>query len=114
MSASVFKYYSTGTAAVAYGDCVVPMGQAYRVVSVTCAFNAAPTTAGAFTVTLDDYQGPVYDVLIYSVDPSAGAITDILWQPEEELMLIGGDALAVAYANPDARNYGITITVKAV
>ena len=45
---------------------------------------------------------------------SAGATTDILWQPDEELMLVGGDAIDVAFVNSDARTWGLLYTVKRV
>jgi hypothetical protein len=110
---SVYKINHTGTAIMDFTG-VVPVGQHYRLVSVSCNFNAAPTTSQNFTVTLDANAGAIYDVLLYSLDPSAGAISDIFWQPEEEIILEGGDAIDVYYLNTDARNYGAQITFKAV
>jgi len=110
---SVFKINHTGTAGLAFTG-VVPAGQHYRLVSVSCNFNAAPTTSETFTVTLDANAGAIYDLLLYSLDPSAASTTDILWQPDEEIILEGGDAIDVAFDNTDARNYGAQITFKAV
>lgn len=110
---SVFKVNHTGTALMAFSG-TVPTGQHYRLVSVSCNFNAAPVTSQNFTITLDANAGAIYDLLLYSVDPSAGATTDILWQPDEEIILEGGDAIDVAFVNTDARNYGAQITFKAV
>jgi len=110
---SVFKINHTGTALMDFTG-VVPAGQHYRLVSVTCNFNAAPTTSENFTVTLDANAGAIYDLLLYSLDPSAGATSDILWQPDEEILLEGGDAIDVQFDNTDARNYGAQITFKAV
>lgn len=110
---SVFKVNHTGTAIMDFTG-VVPAGQHYRLVSVSCNFNAAPTTAENFTVTLDSNAGAIYDLLLYSLDPSAGATSDILWQPDEEIILEGGDAIDVQFDNTDARNYGAQITFKAV
>ena len=113
MGANVFKINATGTALMAFSG-TVPVGQHYRLVSVSCNFNAAPTTSENFTITLDAFAGAVYDLLLYSLDPSAGSTTDILYQPDEEIILEGGDQIDVAFANTDARQYGAQITFKAV
>ena len=110
---SVFKINHTGTALLAFTG-VVPAGQHYRLVSVSCNFNAAPTTSENFTVTLDANAGAIYDLLLYSLDPSAASTTDILWQPDEEIILEGGDEIDVQFDNTDAVNYGAQITFKAV
>lgn len=113
MSASVYKVNHTGTALMQFSG-TVPAGRHYRLVSVSCNFNAAPTSSENFTVTLDANAGAAYDLLLYSLDPAAGATTDILWQPDEEVILEGGDAIDVQYDNTDARLYGAQITFKAV
>ena len=113
MSANVFKINATGTAAINLSGSV-PVGNHYQLVSVTCNFNAAPTTSEDFTITLDANAGAIYALLLYSLDPSAAATSDILWQPDEEIILEGGDQVDVAFANTDARNYGVQITFKAV
>jgi len=110
---SVYKVNDTGTAMLAFTG-VVPVGQHYRLVSVSCNFAAAPTTSENFTVTLDSNAGAIYDLLLYSLDPSAASTTDILWQPDEEIILEGGDAIDVAFDNSDTINYGAQITFKAV
>jgi hypothetical protein len=113
MSASVFKMKASGNGAIT-SSMTVPAGEAYRLISVSCVFNLAPTSSENYTITLDDALGSAYDVLLYTVDPSVGATTDILWQPDEELMLVGGDAIDVAFDNSDARTYGLVYTVKKV
>ena len=113
MGSNVFKINSTGTALMAFSG-TVPIGQHYRLVSVTCRFNAAPVTSENFTVTLDAQAGAAYDTLLYSLDPSAGATAHIIYHPPEEQILEGGDQIDVAFANTDARLYGAQITFKAV
>ena len=113
MSASVFKVNGTGAAAIAT-SLTVPVGDTYRLLSVSCKFNVAPTTAEEFTITLDAKAGSTYDVLLYTVDPSVTAVTDIYWQPDDAIYLEGGDAIDVAYANSDLRTYGIQITAEGV
>jgi hypothetical protein len=93
---------------------VVPSDSVYRLISVSVNFDIAPTTSENFTITLDDAYGNDYDLLLYTLDVSAGATTDILWQPDEELMLVSGDAIDVAYVGSDARTYGLVFTVKRV
>ncbi len=110
---SVFKISDTGTALMQFSG-TVPAGATYRLVSVSCNFNAAPTTAEDFTITLDANAGAAFDLLLYTLDPAAGATSDIMWYPDEETILEGGDAIDVAYDNTDARLYGAQITFKAV
>ena len=110
---SSFKINDTGTAALSFAG-TVPAGWTYRLVSVSCNFNAAPTTSENFTIELDANAGPIYDLLLYTLDPSAAATSDILWQPDEEIILEGGDSIDVMFANTDARNYGAQMTFKAV
>lgn len=110
---SVFKISSTGIGAISE-TAVTPVGRDYRLMSISCHFSAAPTTSENFTITLDANAGPAYDTLLYSLDPSAGATTDILWQPDEELLLSGNDAVDVAFANTDNVTWAVQITFKAV
>ena len=113
MSASVFKVAFSGNGAITR-SMTVPTDSVYRLISVSVNFDIAPTTSENLTITLDDANGNDYDLLLYTLDVSAGATTDILWQPDEELMLVGGDAIDVAYAGSDARTYGLVYTVKRV
>ncbi len=113
MSASVFKIAFAGNGPITR-TMTVPSESVYRLISVSVVFDIAPTTSENFTITLDDAFGNDYDLLLYTLDVSAGATTDILWQPDEELMLVGGDAIDVAYVGTDARTYGLVFTVKRV
>lgn len=113
MSASVYKINDTGTALMQFSG-TVPAGQHYRLVSVSCNFNAAPVSAENYTITLDANAGAAYDLLLYTLDPGTASVSDILWQPDEEIILEGGDAIDVQYDNTDARLYGVQITFKAV
>jgi len=114
MSASVFKVNGTNTSGAIATATTVPSGAAYQLLSVSLRFNTAPTTSQAFTITLDANAGAAYDVLLYTVDPSATSITTLVWTPEEPLFLEGGDAIDVAYTNTDGRTYGVQTTVREV
>jgi hypothetical protein len=113
MSASVYTVPFAGVGPITRSY-TVPTDHAIRLISVSCVFDIAPTTAENFTITWDNAHGNAYDLLLYTLDVSAGATTDILWQPDEELMLVPGDAIDVAYTGTDGRNYGLIYTVKRV
>jgi hypothetical protein len=110
MSASVYKINATGAAAIA-ASMTVPAGRAYRLISVSVKFSAAPTTSESLTITLDANAGAAYDALLYTINPSLLATTVICWFPDQPLYLEGGDAIDVAFTNTDTRTYGVQITV---
>lgn len=109
MSLSAYKVNATGAAAIA-ATLTVPVGQCYKLVSVSCKFSAAPTTSESFTITLDANAGAAYDVLLYTINPSLLSTTTIFWFPDQPLYLEGGDAIDVVFANTDTRTYGVQIT----
>ena len=113
MSASVFKVNGTGAAAIAT-SLTVPAGATYQLMSVSLKYNTAPTTSESLTVTLNANAGAAYDTVLYTVDPSVGAVTSLLWQPDEPLYLEGGDAVDVVYTNTDTKTYGVQITAAEV
>ena len=111
--ASVLKLNTTGAAAIA-ATMTVPASATYRLISVTMHADAAATTSENFTITLDANAGAAYDTLLYSLDLSAASTTDLVWYPDEMLLLEGGDAIDVAFANTDTDTYGVQITAMAV
>jgi len=113
MSASVFKFSTEGDGAIA-ATATVPIGESYRLASVSCRFSAAPTTSENFTITLNANAGATFDVLLYSLDPAAAATYSIMYYPDEEMFLEGGDAIDVAFANTDNRHWAVQITAKVV
>jgi len=91
----------------------IPAGEIYRVISVELHLNLASTTAlEYFTITRDSSGGANYDVVWYRLDPATALTTDLVWQPDGKLLLFGGDALDVAWANVQGRTWGLTITVE--
>lgn len=84
----------------------------FRLVAVTCRFNIAPTTSQNFVVTLDALDGAAYDTVLFSVDPSASAATDIVYIPDKELLFESGDEIVVTFTNTDARTYGLRIVTQ--
>ena len=90
----------------------VPAGTRWQLISVSCNFATAPTTAEDFTITLDSGAGAPYDLRLYTVDPGTTSTSDILWQPDQELYLENGDAILVEYDNTDGRLHGTQITFR--
>lgn len=100
----------TGSSAIAVSSAVVAVGTTQRLVFVTCHFSAAPAAAGSLTITLNANAGAAYDTLLYSA--SMIAVTDLVWQPDQDLYLVAGSAIDVAYANADGRTYGVQIVTE--
>ena len=113
MSTNLLKFNSTGTGLLQF-DVDVPRSSSYRLVSVTIHLNAAPTTSEDYTITLDPEAGAAYRTLLYTLDLSAAAVTDLVWQPDEEIILTGDDQIEIRYDNTDVRLYGVQVTMKAV
>ena len=109
MGLAVYKVNASSLGSIGLTS-TVPEGRRYRLVSVSCNFAVAPTTAEDFTVTLDANAGAPYDLRLYTLDPGTTSTSDILWQPDIELILEGGDAITIEYANTDARLHGTQIT----
>lgn len=111
MGASVYRINATGAGAVA-SVATVPVGMSYRLLSVAAHFSTAPTAAGSLTVTLDAADGSDYDTLLQTA--SMVGLTDYVWIPDQDVCIVGSDAVKVTYSNPDSRVYGVRITLKAV
>lgn len=111
MGASVYRFKTDGGGAIALSG-AVPAGSAYRLLHIMAHISAAPVTAGNLTVTLDAQGGADYDTLLKTA--SMVGVTDWVWEPDQDLILMAGDAVDVAYANPDLRTVGVQVTVKAV
>jgi len=111
--ASVYKVNVTGAAAIA-ASLTVPASATYQLISVTMHADAAATTSENLTITLNANAGAAYDTLLYSLDLSAASTVDLVWYPDEPLLLEGGDAVDVAFTNTDTDTYGVQITAMAV
>jgi len=113
MSGPVLRTAATGLGPIAE-TFAVPAGATYQVVSVSLNLNLAPTTAENFTVTLDAYDGVLYDVVLYALNLAAAATTDLVWQPNAPLYACSGDAVDVTWANTDGRTWGLLVTLMEV
>lgn len=105
------KTVATGVGAIATSAAISADA---RLAYVALHFSAAPTTSQNVTVTLNSVDGAAYDTVLDSVDPSAGAVIDFLYEPEGSLFLFSGDAIDVSFTNTDGRTYGLRIVTVAV
>lgn len=103
---------ATGTGAIAAS--FAPQ-RAFLLHGFTLRFSSNPLTAGTLTLTLDALDGTAYDTILYALDPSSVLARDIFWQPDGgPLLCENGDAVAVAYANPDGRTYALRIIAEII
>lgn len=101
-TAEVFS--DTNTAAIAATHTA---SQLCHVKSVTLHLDAAPTTPEDLTITVDySGLGAAYDTVIFRLD-LVGAV-DLIWQPDQPLMLRAGDALKIGWPNTDTVTWGLT------
>ena len=84
----------------------------FRLISVTCHLDGAPTTSEDFTVSVDALDGAAYDTVLKRVDPSLVAATDIVYIPDGDTIYEAGDQILLGYANTDANTYGVRITIE--
>jgi len=111
---SILKIEGTGSAGAIAVTGAVPAGASYRLISVSVKLSTAPTTSENLTVTLDAAAGEEYDVALDTINPSSYTMTSLVFVPDQEIILVGGDEIDVAFANTDARQYGVVITFKRV
>lgn len=103
------RHVITGDGVIA--DTFGPVSGETYLDTVTIHLSSAPTTAGAFTLTLDSVDGAAFDAVLYKVDPSTAATTDV-FLTGLNFLLVPGDALKTAYANADSRVIGITFGLR--
>ena len=103
------KTAATGSGAIAIS---YAPSAAFWLDAITIHLSAAPTTAGDLTVTLDAVDGADYDTVLFSLDPSEQSDTDVVYIPDQPLLCVSGDAIAVAYTNTDGRTYGLRIIAR--
>ena len=84
----------------------------FRLSSITLHFSAAPAQAGDITFTVNAKDWAAYDNILFSVDPSTASETDITYTPTNDLVFEEWDEIVVAYANADARTYGLRIVTQ--
>lgn len=63
--------------------------------------------AGDLTATIDSGTGTAYDIVILTQDMTA--LLDLTWQPESPLIFGEDDELDIAWANANARTYGLEV-----
>jgi len=94
--ANVITQPFTGAAAIA--EALAP-GVNFRLLRIEAHWSAAPTDSESITVTLDAGRGAAYDVLLDSIDPSVGSVTDIVFTYGEGYEYEYNDEIDIAYTN---------------
>lgn len=82
-----------------------------RLASITLHLNIAGTTTEDFKVTLNKVTGATYDVVLHLQDLEVGDVTDLVIS-FDDIWLVEGDAIDVAWPNTEARTYGLVITLE--
>lgn len=95
---------ATGSAAIA--ESLGP-NKAFRILEVRVKFSAAIAAAEDLTVTLNSANGASYDVVLDT--QAMSGLSQYIFRPAAPLLGMKGDAADVAFANTDARTYGIEI-----
>lgn len=88
---------------------VSPVGDA-RLISVTVHFDVAPTTSENITVRKRYSEGSEYNVLLLSQDMQSA--TDLVYQPDDVLLLPAGCSIKVRYPNTDLRTIATMVVVE--
>ena len=94
----------TGSAAI---NTTTTISEHIKLTSITCHFDTAPVASENFVVTLDALDGAEYDTVLFTVNPSLSASTDIVYN--ESIELEDGDEIKVTFTNTNTRTYGLRI-----
>ena len=105
VSGRYYKEVATGAAAIA--TTVAPSG-AWRLDLVKVHLSGAGG-AGDLTITMDAIAGAAYDVVVLSQDMTA--VTDLVWMPDNELIMTADDEIDIAWANAGGKTNGIEIFI---
>ena len=84
----------------------------FKLNSITVHFNIAPTTSEDLVVILDGVDWSTYDVILYKVDPSFPAATDIVFMPDCDLFFEDWDIITATYPNTDLITYWLRIVTQ--
>ena len=106
--------YDSATGAAALAKSSAAHTTAFLLHWVTVHFSAAPTTSESLTVIRNSVTAAAYDTTLCKVNPSVGALTDIVYMPDQPLLCTAGDVIDVAFANTDTKTYGVEICTESV
>jgi len=111
--AKKFATVTSATGAIAI-DTTTDIWHAFRLSSITLHFDAAPTNAEDLTFSVDAKDGPAYDNVLFSVDPSVSSATDITYTPTNDLVFEEWDEIVVEYPNTDTNTYWLRIVTQSL
>ena len=110
---------ATGSGAIAHTLSAPGRAGSYAVRKITLNLSGNPTTSESYTVTKDNKNAAVYDVLHYSEDLASGPTTDVVitFEPEELVLQVDSDGnrdqVDIVFANTETRTYGSVIEYEA-
>ena len=105
----VLKENANGFGAI-NASLVIPDGKTYRLTEVRVKLQTAASTSENLLITLDAAAGENYDTTYLTHDPGTSGKTSIVWAPDHELDLVGGDAIDVTWTNTDDCQWGLEYT----
>jgi hypothetical protein len=100
---------ATGAAAVAM---TIAPGVAWQLEEIRLHLSAAGGAAENLTATMDAGAGAVYDTVILT--QAMAAVVDLIYKPARPHIFSATDALVIAYANTNTRDYGIEVYWSAI
>jgi len=92
----------------------VPDGKTYRLTEVRVKLQSAASTSENLVINLDAAAGELYDTTYLTHDPGTSGKTNIVWAPDYEMNLVGGDAVDVIWANTDNVQWSLEYTAMRV
>lgn len=90
----------------------VPAGMRMVMEQITAHWDDVPATSEPIELVIDSVNGPAYDTVLLSMDPSADGVTD--WVCTEPFRFDPGDTVIVTYTNTDANTVGVEVWLKQV
>ena len=109
------EYKGTGSGALAQ---VLNIGKSFEIVEIRLHLGSAATQED-FEVSIDSHDGSAYDVNLLSVDMSedadgvAGVVTDVVWRPDNPVLINRDDKVNITWTNTDAATWGLKALVRA-
>ena len=104
-------FRATGAAAIAM-SLTPPTGVPIELVCVKLHLSAAGGAAENFTVTVNSATLAAHDTVLLSQDMNT--VTDVFWLPEQPIPIVNDDVIDFAYANSNARTYGLEVIFRKV
>jgi len=97
----------SGNAAIAISSVITTAGTYLEWISLHMTSGAI--TSSEFYATVRQISSVAFLTKLVSVNPAANTVFDVLYQPDNRLLLLSGAVITVNYSNPNSLNYGCVI-----